>query len=411
MIGATGLLPIERLPLEFEDELTHSISVVGFAEEALQALGPPDAETLERSPLRLAAEGAALLPPPELYRRGVLEVGRTVLTDREAPPLTAEWVSARCPQPQPQRVERVSDAAQLLHVTRLDASEALLVAVTSTTTELFRADMQRSERLTPPGFEGEGAARYPSSAAHFEDGRLWLASHPTDGITRIWAGALDSGLELVATSTQSGRIGWLAPDRQEEGALWILAGDGVLFRLSPGEAGWERFASLPAGVAGRGGVAREPDGSLLVLYREFRNRDIARIRRDRTVEFIARSGRERPVYLVETEPHPTFLAHDGITTFIVEVRGQQLVRLAGAEAGVNTVEPLTLAKFQRGFAISGIQGFLLLFRDGDFCPATSGTLGPDTVEHIVDLEGGLLSGAGVLRTPTGTAEITRVVFE
>lgn len=412
LVRATGLEPVGALPLEIDGEDAATLSIAGFTSGALARLELPAGDVLHASRLRVAAPMDLRLPSPDLYLSGIVEPGAVQLTTAEAPELTVDWLRSRCPHSVAERPVQLGTPNQVLTVERLDPSAALMIVVGTGATELFRADMVTIARITPPGFfDAGGPGTLPSSAAHYEGGRLWLASEPVDGTTRIYSGTLEGGLELITTSTRGERIGWLAPDLADPARLLLVARSGRLFSVPPGPGPWELRATLPAQTTERGSTARTPDGSLIVIFDRFSARRLARVSPDGTVEEIPSVAHGRAVHLREADPYPTLLVHDTRVTKILEVHGLQLIPIPGSEEGAATVEPVIFAPLARGFAISGIQGFLLLLVDGAFCPVEGGLIGPNTVENIVELEGGLLTSPGVLRNATLPASLTRVRFE
>lgn len=408
LIAASGLLPVSQLPLELEDETTTSITVVGFGPLAFVDIRLPIAEVLETTPLRFSDPGDRSLPVPDLYASGAVLKGTVTLAPATPVALTSSWMVGPCPVPSAGRVERLGESDQFLAMAPLDLRSALFVTVGAGRTHLYRADLESTDPIDPPGFDTGGPGEFESTAAFFEGGRLWLAAAPRDGLTRIFSGTLEAGFELVSTSTRGERIGWIAPDRNAPELTWLLDARGVFHRLRPGNAAWEHHAQVVEAAAGPGRVAREMDGSLVTLHRSFPQREIARVRPDGTVETIPRQERHRPIFLLDLQPYPTFLGYDGLRSRVLEVHGPELFVIPGSEEGTATVEPLSMARITGGFALSGVQGFLAVFTEGTFCEVESGLLGADTVEHIVEVEGGLLSGPGLLRNGSGPADLTRV---
>ncbi len=412
LIGATGLLPIDQPALQLTDEDPAFVSLAGFSRIQLETMRLPELATLEAAPLRLAGANDERLPTPAIYLDGPVGPGLVDLEATPAPALSAGWVESACPRTTPERPERLSASGHILGLLGLDARSALAVVNERARTMLFRADIELTEALHPPGFDDAGGpGTWRTSAAHFENGVLYLASWPDDGTTRIYAGSLEAGLALVTTSTLAGQVAWLAPDHSVQGDLWLVSAAGRVYRHHAGRPEWALLVELGAGVPTHGAGARLLDGSLLLLHRKYGDRQIARVGADGTLDVIPRDSFDVPVSLMEHEPEPVVLTHDSISSRLFEVRDQALVSLPGSEEGVPTVEPLVLAKLGRGFAISGTRGFLALYWDGAFCPVESGVLGNDTVEHLVEVGGGFLSAPGIVRNPAGPANLTRVSFD
>lgn len=408
--GSTGLRRLDAPPQIFSEAEVRRVAVAGYgAGQLALARALPEAE-LEASPLRPARDEALVLPEPESYLVADLLEDPARLTPAVAPALTADWLIDPCPEPRTVRGERLREDGQFFYAAPLDRESALFVSVGEADTELYRVDLLGSERLRPPGWaEGAGSSR--SAAAHYQAGRLWLAAAPAQGVTRIYAGGLEQGLAEVTSSSVSGEIAWLAPTLEDRDALWVFARSGVLYRWQPGQLGWARVAALPGEISGRGSAAREPGGSLLVLYRNYHDRTLARVQPDGAVVDLPRLESDRPVHLVEAAPYPILLGYDGLNSQLSEIQEAGPVRRAGTEGGAPTIEPMVLASAEGRLAVSGLQGFLLGFAQDRFCPATAGTLGNDTIEQLVLLADGVIGGSGPLRNAAGPAVLGRAFFE
>lgn len=410
LAGSTGLRRPDAEPLIFAEGDVRRVAVAGYGQAQLELPSSISEAQLETLSVRPASASDPALPKPETYLVADLLDGRGALAPAVAPALTADWVIDPCPEPKTARGERVRDDGQFLHAAPLDRGAGLFVAVGAADTELYRADLVGTERISPPGF-AEGAGRARSTAAHYEAGVLWLAAEPSADVTRIYAGDLELGLGEVTSSSVSGEIAWLAPTLERDGTLWVFARSGVLYRYQPGQTRWARIAQLPRGISGRGSAARESDGSLLVLYRSYNDRTLARVSPDGTVVDLPRLASDRPVHLIEADPYPILLGHDGFSTQLSEIREAGPVRLPGTQGGAPTLEPMTLALAEGQLVVSGFQGFLLGFANGRFCPASAGTVGSDTVEHLVLLPDGVIGSPGLQRNEAGPAVLARASFE
>lgn len=90
--GATGLLPFDRsASVYFADDAI----AIGWTAEAIAAMNPPAAEALATDTLRAASGCQPRLPSPAVAVR--LPDGTAV----DAPPLTATWMEAACPDVDP----------------------------------------------------------------------------------------------------------------------------------------------------------------------------------------------------------------------------------------------------------------------------------------------------------------------
>lgn len=103
-VEVDGALQFTGLAERHDDHFDHvvdsapdgaTVHLVGYRESALERHGLPDPLTLRASPLRLAAPGEPLLPPPDLHQRTTLGDGAPAHTSSVAWRLTADWLA--CP--------------------------------------------------------------------------------------------------------------------------------------------------------------------------------------------------------------------------------------------------------------------------------------------------------------------------